>query len=141
VHVDGSSRRWPVCRLNATNCNAKSAGASGTGDIEWGVGGPKLLLEDGARRRLPAARNDDPHDLPEFRGERPEGTPGLLLAPEWPPLLRDAILGTKLGAKLPAATDVAALRAWFSRTDDQPTARLREVADLIGERVMLTLLS
>jgi hypothetical protein len=136
----GGGRRVPVCRLNAIGCNQKSAGVLGTGEIEWGVGGPKLLLEDAELQRLTAIPRDG-EDLPVLTADRPEGQRGLILAPGWELILREWIVGGRAGAALPSAADLATLRAWLERQSDAPTARLRDVADLIGEDTMLALLA
>jgi len=128
----------PVCRLNGTNCEYKS-GATGYGQTAWGKGGPKVLLEDGSRPRHLAAAVQPGAAPPIVRVPIARGRPQHVLAPNWLPLVRAWSRGDRANANFPTARDVATVRGWLDGVGANGTARLRTVADLVGEATMLEL--
>lgn len=134
-HTNGGAQ--PTCAVNGEGCTYKAPVSPG--EIAWGTGGPKVLLE-----RQVEAPHASSHDRPP--GADPPvvdhvdmhpNHAGLILGPGWTDHLRAACLGSDPSARMPAAREVATVVGWLRPEPSGPVARERTLADLIGEDVLL----
>jgi len=77
---------------------------------------------------------------PIVRAHPIRGRARHVLAPDWLRLLRAWAQGDRINATFPTARDIATVRGWLDGAGANGTARLRTVADLVGEATMLELL-